>query len=992
MAEAASKQARILCKPLKADPAKIAEKYTYLLHRAFRANKLGRVPGSIVHMNSLSETPPKWRVLSRNYVIAPDFANAGFLLLLSAAHTWKPKTNPVFEAYAMLNLRRWKPEMERTLRSVSFSLASVSDISAYRAEMQKNPEMTLETFARTKEISIEKAKSVQDAMLLWTSSVRGAERQELIYSTKPNEPVEKRTGTTELDFIAEWCSVSPLPEEQALAGDMKKKLAEAISLLPGRERDAIAVSFGVGDDVSGARKRINGMDSSKMRVHYQAAIASLSLLLNREDKNLGETHKLDRKNRLFVEENERFFHLMDWDKELALRLHFGVGISRPHRMDEIATITGMHEYLLESVFKKAFDAASDTQLGKGVRVFLNRGVRNFLIAHYPKLLSLKETHRNVLQLRFGFLDGRMHTLGEIAQAINRGKTPVSVERIRQLEGTALFELANKVFTGGNNGTLRDFFKKHRAHFPHRLKYLDAAFLEKTFHFEQAGKGCPKLDSSAKVKVGKSLEKIMDTHYFPLIGNWIKMDPALMKFVYDNFHLLPELKPIEKEALELRFGIGTRVHSYDDVSEEMGLSGNFTAKQLVQRGIISLFTKVHSGNNVQSGNFSYFSEFVAENEDSFASLTPLQQRVLVLRFGLDGENAHGQRTTAKLMKLKRARLHLLEMESVSQLIKKSRLGAPGYLLQHSEELRTLPSEKRRALELYFGLGGNTKHSLTKLQCTMGISSFSRTRQILDQAMWKVVAAVIENETKKRFPDPIGAMVEGNPQLMDALNKAEWEIVSMAFGLAGKKMHTRSEMIGPLSEQGIHICKTAIFQRKQNAIIKLIAEKTRRDSRLGSGQWLVVGDAPGIFSGVEPRAELIVRAKLGMANWRPHTLSEVREILEIESITATKHLIEDAFQFLKAAPTLKFDLETDGKMLAIQHKQQIKSFPHRMRKIAEFWIGLNGTEYSTQEIAEKMNLFPEHVEYLKGRIIQSLREKATTEKTFSSGEPMLESIMN
>ena len=58
---------------------------------------------------------------------------------------------------------------------------------------------------------------------------------------------------------------------------------------------------------------------------------------------------------------------------------------------------------------------------------------------YSVLNTLSERERKIIELRFGFTDGRQHTLEEVGKEFNLTK-----ERIRQLEASALKKLRNPV--------------------------------------------------------------------------------------------------------------------------------------------------------------------------------------------------------------------------------------------------------------------------------------------------------------------------------------------------------------------------------------------------------------------------------------------------------------------------------------------------------------------------------------------------------------------
>ena len=61
---------------------------------------------------------------------------------------------------------------------------------------------------------------------------------------------------------------------------------------------------------------------------------------------------------------------------------------------------------------------------------------------YSVLNTLSERERKIIELRFGFTDGRQHTLEEVGKEFNLTK-----ERIRQLEASALKKLRNPVRSG-----------------------------------------------------------------------------------------------------------------------------------------------------------------------------------------------------------------------------------------------------------------------------------------------------------------------------------------------------------------------------------------------------------------------------------------------------------------------------------------------------------------------------------------------------------------
>lgn len=66
--------------------------------------------------------------------------------------------------------------------------------------------------------------------------------------------------------------------------------------------------------------------------------------------------------------------------------------------------------------------------------------------------NLTEREAKVIKLRFGFEDGNEHTLDEVGVAIGKDGSPVSRERVRQIEAKALRKLRHPI----NNEGLRDF--------------------------------------------------------------------------------------------------------------------------------------------------------------------------------------------------------------------------------------------------------------------------------------------------------------------------------------------------------------------------------------------------------------------------------------------------------------------------------------------------------------------------------------------------------
>jgi RNA polymerase primary sigma factor len=86
------------------------------------------------------------------------------------------------------------------------------------------------------------------------------------------------------------------------------------------------------------------------------------------------------------------------------------------------------------------DVEAQEPMDAAAREMLREQVKNALAV-------LSERERDVLEMRFGLLDGKDHTLEEVGQAFN-----VTRERIRQIEAKALRKLRHPT----RSRYLRDF--------------------------------------------------------------------------------------------------------------------------------------------------------------------------------------------------------------------------------------------------------------------------------------------------------------------------------------------------------------------------------------------------------------------------------------------------------------------------------------------------------------------------------------------------------
>ena len=88
-----------------------------------------------------------------------------------------------------------------------------------------------------------------------------------------------------------------------------------------------------------------------------------------------------------------------------------------------------------SLFDLIEDSAAVAPLEAATQAMLNRALND-------ALEDLPERERKVLRLRFGLVDGRMHTLDEVGREIG-----VTRERIRQIEIKTLARLRNPIHSG-----------------------------------------------------------------------------------------------------------------------------------------------------------------------------------------------------------------------------------------------------------------------------------------------------------------------------------------------------------------------------------------------------------------------------------------------------------------------------------------------------------------------------------------------------------------
>ena len=122
------------------------------------------------------------------------------------------------------------------------------------------------------------------------------------------------------------------------------------------------------------------------------------------------------------------------DKELAEYLNVSV-----KKISEYYTISKEPCSLDVTIDEDEDTAMIDLIADENATKFMdidNLSVRDTI---YSVLNTLSERERKIIELRFGFADGRQHTLEEVGKEFNLTK-----ERIRQLEASALKKLRNPV--------------------------------------------------------------------------------------------------------------------------------------------------------------------------------------------------------------------------------------------------------------------------------------------------------------------------------------------------------------------------------------------------------------------------------------------------------------------------------------------------------------------------------------------------------------------
>lgn len=122
------------------------------------------------------------------------------------------------------------------------------------------------------------------------------------------------------------------------------------------------------------------------------------------------------------------------DKELAEYLNVSV-----KKISEYYTISKEPCSLDVTIDEDEDTAIIDLIADENATKFMdidNLSVRDTI---YSVLNTLSERERKIIELRFGFTDGRQHTLEEVGKEFNLTK-----ERIRQLEASALKKLRNPV--------------------------------------------------------------------------------------------------------------------------------------------------------------------------------------------------------------------------------------------------------------------------------------------------------------------------------------------------------------------------------------------------------------------------------------------------------------------------------------------------------------------------------------------------------------------
>ena len=122
------------------------------------------------------------------------------------------------------------------------------------------------------------------------------------------------------------------------------------------------------------------------------------------------------------------------DKELAKYLNVSV-----KKISEYYTISKEPCSLDVTIDEDEDTAMIDLIADENATKFMDIDDLSIRDTIYSVLNTLSERERKIIELRFGFTDGRQHTLEEVGKEFNLTK-----ERIRQLEASALKKLRNPV--------------------------------------------------------------------------------------------------------------------------------------------------------------------------------------------------------------------------------------------------------------------------------------------------------------------------------------------------------------------------------------------------------------------------------------------------------------------------------------------------------------------------------------------------------------------
>ena len=122
------------------------------------------------------------------------------------------------------------------------------------------------------------------------------------------------------------------------------------------------------------------------------------------------------------------------DKELAAYLEVSV-----KKINEYYTISKEPCSLDVTIDEDEDTAMIDLIADENATKFMDIDELSIRDTIYSVLNTLSERERKIIELRFGFVDGRQHTLEEVGKEFNLTK-----ERIRQLEASALKKLRNPV--------------------------------------------------------------------------------------------------------------------------------------------------------------------------------------------------------------------------------------------------------------------------------------------------------------------------------------------------------------------------------------------------------------------------------------------------------------------------------------------------------------------------------------------------------------------